>query len=293
MTNRKDYIIEIKRTLGQYSKRAAHSQFAGNFKSIYRGKSMEFDDLREYAYGDDYADIEWKASMRTGKLLVKRFIAEKQHNVLVIVDTGPKMKADTSAHDDKAETALVSAGSIAYLVGKHGDNFAFLFNTESGKELTRFSTDTGHLEHSLASCDRHMSDAHDGSVSQLLSHAIRRIGRHMVIFVVTDLEGAAGMSDTVVKQALVGNDLLVMLVDDAFLSDKGAYDIETGEYMPQMFGAGKLAAEERRQRTQVFSNISEMLSRNGAHLSVVTGMSDVADAIISLTERNARNGGAR
>ena len=50
----------------------------GEYASVYSGRSMELNDLREYVRGDDVRDLEWKASARSGQLLVKRFIATRK-----------------------------------------------------------------------------------------------------------------------------------------------------------------------------------------------------------------------
>ena len=51
-------------------------------------RSLEFDDLRPYVPGDDVRDIDWKASARSGHVLIKRFVTEKHHKILVVADAG-------------------------------------------------------------------------------------------------------------------------------------------------------------------------------------------------------------
>ena len=57
---------------------------------MFRGRSLDYDDLREYVIGDEVRDIDWKATARHGSPLVKRWIAETQ-TVLFVVDTGRGM----------------------------------------------------------------------------------------------------------------------------------------------------------------------------------------------------------
>ena len=51
----------------------------GGRYSLLHTRSMEFDDLRPYVPGDDVRDIDWKASARSGSVLIKRFVSEKHH----------------------------------------------------------------------------------------------------------------------------------------------------------------------------------------------------------------------
>ena len=69
---RKSYLNRIKANISIYARTNTSSLLDGNYKSIYKGKSLNFDDLREYVVGDNVKDIDWKASSRTRKLLVKQ-----------------------------------------------------------------------------------------------------------------------------------------------------------------------------------------------------------------------------
>ena len=65
---------------------------------------MNFDELREYVQGDDIKDIDWKASARSQKLLVRQYIAERKHNVLLVFDTNMNMLGDSDGFEEKRET---------------------------------------------------------------------------------------------------------------------------------------------------------------------------------------------
>ena len=103
------YINQIKANISIYSNKKTTNILDGTYKSIYRGKSMNFENLREYVLGDDVKDIDWKSSARSGKILTKQFIAEKKHNIPLVMDTGAKMEADSDALESKKELALFSA----------------------------------------------------------------------------------------------------------------------------------------------------------------------------------------
>lgn len=71
------YITKIKANLSVYAKKKTSNILEGAYNSIYKGKSMNFEDLREYVIGDNVKDIDWKASARSDKILIKQYIAEK------------------------------------------------------------------------------------------------------------------------------------------------------------------------------------------------------------------------
>ncbi|MCI8393157.1 MAG: DUF58 domain-containing protein [Clostridia bacterium] len=68
---------------------------------MFKGRSSNFEDLREYTFGDNIKDIDWRASARSPKTFVREYRAEKSHNILIVIDTGKKMLADTEKRREK------------------------------------------------------------------------------------------------------------------------------------------------------------------------------------------------
>ena len=85
-----------------HAHRKVRSVLDGEYGSVHKGRSMDFDDLREYVPGDDIKDLDWKASARHGRPLIKRYIATRQHAVLLVVDTGCTMAALSDAAEHEA-----------------------------------------------------------------------------------------------------------------------------------------------------------------------------------------------
>ncbi|RKY38719.1 MAG: DUF58 domain-containing protein, partial [Candidatus Omnitrophota bacterium] len=73
--------IEIK------SRRLVEDVFAGEYHSVFKGRGMEFLEVREYQEGDDVRIIDWKVSARMGRLFVKRFIEERELQIILLVDS--------------------------------------------------------------------------------------------------------------------------------------------------------------------------------------------------------------
>jgi uncharacterized protein (DUF58 family) len=61
-------------------------QLAGEYHSVFKGRGIEFDSVREYAHGDDVRLIDWKVTARTGRPHIKRFIEERENAVYLLVD---------------------------------------------------------------------------------------------------------------------------------------------------------------------------------------------------------------
>ena len=66
--------------------RTVNDLFAGQYKSVFRGRGMEFDEVREYQPGDDIRTIDWKVTARTQKPHVRVFTEERERPALLVVD---------------------------------------------------------------------------------------------------------------------------------------------------------------------------------------------------------------
>lgn len=86
-----------------------------------RGEGGEFESLREYFHGDDPRHLDWRASARRGRLIVRRYQTERRHTVIVAVDTG-RLMAAKSAGDSKLDCAI----ALARLSGQFGDRVGLL-----------------------------------------------------------------------------------------------------------------------------------------------------------------------
>lgn len=73
-------LIELKTT------KLVTGMFAGMYMSSFKGRGIEFDEIREYVPGDDVRAIDWNVTARTGKPFIKRFVEEREMTVMVLVD---------------------------------------------------------------------------------------------------------------------------------------------------------------------------------------------------------------
>lgn len=93
----------------------------GGHRSVHAGRSLDFADLRDYVAGDDVKDIDWKATARHGRPLMRRYVAIRQHSVVLVVDTGMAMGGLNDATTSKREVAVTAAAFIAQLAVDGGD----------------------------------------------------------------------------------------------------------------------------------------------------------------------------
>lgn len=94
------------------SRRIVARALAGETRSVFRGTGIEFESVREYAYGDDVRAIDWNVTARAGKPFVKRFITTRERDVVLAVDRSASMSFATT-RSTKAEIAAEACAIVA------------------------------------------------------------------------------------------------------------------------------------------------------------------------------------
>jgi uncharacterized protein (DUF58 family) len=114
----------------------AEDLLAGDFRSVFKGQGMEFDEVRHYERGDDVRSIDWNASARFGAPFVKMYREERELTVLIVLDTSASMFAgglDGQAESggfglpNRYEQGLLAAALIAFSAERTGQRLGALF----------------------------------------------------------------------------------------------------------------------------------------------------------------------
>ena len=129
-------VARVRGRLALPTLRRATGLLDGRHKSVLLGHGQDFDDLSLYRPGDDVTDIDWKASARIGQPVIKRYQREANLPLVLAVDTGRTMAAQTPAGEDKRELALAVAEIFAYLARTRGDPVA-LVAADADRQVSR------------------------------------------------------------------------------------------------------------------------------------------------------------
>lgn len=286
-----NYISKIQASLKRYktihTRKTTSRVIDGSYNSIYKGRSLNFDELREYVAGDEVKDIDWKASARSGKVLVRQYIAEKKHNIMLVFDANRRMLADTEMGNEKREMAILSGGTLAYLVNSNGEYVSALYSGEKGLKMFPFKTGLANIENILNSYHKDVSYQNTSSLDKTLEYIVRSMKRKMIIIVVTDMQGMREVSETTLKRLLLMNDVLFINVSDGGMAGKNVYDISNRNYMPSFLTRSKrLARLEKQKREEIMAGCYEKFNRFGVSMTTVDNPDDMDTKLIELLEKH-------
>ncbi len=284
------YINQIKSNITIPSHKKTEKLLEGTYQSIYKGKSLNFENLREYVLQDDVKDIDWKASARSGTLLVKQFIALKKHNIMIVLDTGTKMNADTEKHQSKKEIALYIAGTIGYLANHNGDAISFTYAKNDQINYTPFRYQLYHLEKSLWEYDKYATLDNALTIDTLLNNICKNEHKKMIVFVITDIQGIDQIQIKTLKKLNQLYDVLFFQIKDNFMFGENVYDLNQEQYIPDMILQDTTLHQlEKELKNNLLKENQKKLQQHNMSMTQVNTLEEIPFKIVELLKKHQIN----
>ncbi len=285
-----DHISKIKGNVGISSNLKATNILDGSYKSIFKGKSLNFEELREYNIGDNIKDIDWRASARSMNVLVREHVAEKKHNIFFILDSSFDMNANANKNDLKRDIAISLAGTIAYLAYKNGDYTGAIYSKNNSPKFFPLKQTLFHIENYLTFYEEDLKNQkikeikkYKNSLNDSIKYLASYLRKKSIIFIISDLAGFDELDEDVLKLLSYRNDIMAIEIGDTTLFDNKSYDIDNRKYFAPMFSKNKkLAKIDREIKETVYINNLNKLRRYRIALIHIDKIEDVVPKIIEL-----------
>ncbi len=215
--------IEIK------TRRLVNDVLAGEYHSVFKGRGMEFEEVREYEPGDDVRTIDWNVTARTGVPHVKRFKEERELTVLLVVDVSASGAFGTSVRQKNRLATEVSA-LLAFSAIRNNDRVGLVLFTD---QVERFIPPKKGREHVLRLIRELLTftPEHKGTdLAAALDFVGRVQRRRSVVFLLSDFLGED--FDRALRGINRRHDLVTMSITDPLeleLPPVGFLELEDAE----------------------------------------------------------------
>ena len=280
-----NYINKIKANTNIHATKKTGNILDGTYKSVYKGKSMNFENLREYVINDDIKDIDWKASARSATLYVKQFIAEKKHDIMLIMDTGKKMNADTDLLESKKDVAIYTAGTIGYLAIKNNDYVGMMYLNDK-PTFKPFKYNLYNLEQYLCEYDKFASEK-DSDINDLLEYVLKYIQKKTIIFIITDINGIDNIKENTLKKLNQRHDVLLVNIKDNIMVGDNIFDVESNNYIPSfLLNDQKMIETEQEIKKEILEKNTSKLLKNHVSFTTISSIKEINKYLIKLLEEH-------
>jgi uncharacterized protein (DUF58 family) len=168
-----------------HTKRLANDLFAGQYESAFKGRGMEFAEVREYQAGDDVRAIDWNVSARFGRPFVKLFHEERELTVMFLLDlSGSNLFGTRSKF--KRELLAEVAGMLAFLAIRTNDKVGAILFSSTVEKYIPPKKGAAHVWRLIKEIFTYEPEDRTTNLEAAFSYLNRVTKRHTIVFLISD-----------------------------------------------------------------------------------------------------------
>lgn len=186
-------LLKKVRRLEIRSRRLVEDLFAGGTESVFKGRGVEFEEVRPYVPGDEVRDIDWNVTARLGEPFVKRFVEERELTVMLVVDVSRSMLFGTRGQE-KRELAAELCALLGFAAVRQGDRVGLALVSDQVEHFVPPGRGRVHLLRILRDVLDHES-ARGTRLGASARFLTRTLKRRSLVFWISDFEDQLEASD--------------------------------------------------------------------------------------------------
>ncbi len=276
-----------------YTSKAVNDILAGEYESVFKGRGMEFDEVREYTPGDEIRTIDWNVTARMGHPYVKRFVEERELTVMFLADLSASGSFG-SVDRTKNEVAAELCALLAFSAVKNNDKVGLIAFTDRVEMFIPPKKGVTHVLRLIRELLGFRPRQARTDIPGALDYLGRVTHKRCVVFLVSDFQGEG--FEKPMRVLARRHDLIAVSVADPRekdLPDVGLLeleDAETGELVTVDAGSASVRsqysamAKAREERLR-----SAFLAMDVDHTEVISGRDYVKDLVRFFRSRERRS----
>jgi uncharacterized protein (DUF58 family) len=270
-------ILKKVRRIEIRTNRLVNESLAGEYHSVFKGRGMEFSEVREYQFGDDIRNIDWNVTSRMGHPYVKKHVEERELTVMLLVDFSASGEFGTR-RQFKREIAAEICALLAFSAIKNSDRVGLVAFSD---RIEKFLSPRKGKDHVLRVIREVLCFRPEGRATDLglaLQFLYRTVTKRSVVFVISDF--LAEGYEQPLRVAARKHDVIAVTITDPREEDLppiGLLDLEdaeTGERVLvdasdrrtrerfRIWAAGRRAAREALFRANAIDNLELFTDRS-------------------------------
>lgn len=280
------------RYLEIYTSKAVNDVLAGEYESVFKGRGMEFDEVREYSAGDEIRTIDWNVTARMGRPFVKRFVEERELTILFLVDLSASGTFGT-IDKTKNEVAAELTALLAFSAVKNNDKVGLIVFTDTVEMFIPPKKGVSHVLRLIRELLQFKPSKSKTDIVEALDYLGRVTHKRCVVFLISDFQTEG--FDKQLRVLGKRHDLIAVSVLDPReieVPDVGLLELEDAESGQRVL-LDTSSATVRRQFQAKARERSEQLRRlfrsiDIDHTEVITGRDYVRDLVGFFRQRAHR-----
>jgi len=264
--------------------------FGGEYHSVFKGRGMEFAEVREYMPGDEIRTIDWNVSARTGVPFVKLFEEERELTVMLMIDASASGAFGTRGQMKRTLAAELSA-VLAFSAVKNNDKVGLLIFTDEVEKFVPPRKGRSHVLRVIREVLDYQPRNRGTDIAKALEYMNRVLRKRSVVFMISDFMDSD--FEKPVRQASRKHDMLSFHLHDPWESNLPnvgliqVHDSETGD-TTLLNTANRRTREEYSQNSlRRFEALKSFFKTNGLDYLAIPTDRPYVDSLISFFKRRA------
>jgi uncharacterized protein (DUF58 family) len=201
------------------TRRMVNDSMAGAYHSVFKGRGMDFDEVREYSPGDEVRTIDWNVTARAGRPFVKKFTEERELTIFLVVDISASGNFG-SGKMAKRDLAAEVAGVLAFSAIRNSDKVGLILYTDRIERYLPPKKGRRHVLRVVRDILYHEPQGVGTDTVKALDVVNHVLHRRAVVFLISDFESSAPADATraalrrAVRQTNRRHDLIAVHVED-------------------------------------------------------------------------------
>ena len=230
-------ILSRMRQLEIRTSRLVNDTLAGEYHSVFKGRGMDFDDVREYVAGDEVRTIDWNVTARAGRPFVKKFTEERELTILLLVDVSASGNFGSAAQS-KRELAAELASVLAFSAIRNSDKVGLILYTNEVELYIPPKKGRRHVLRVVREILYYEPRGRGTDTVKALDFANRILHRRAIAFLISDFQSSGDPDQALadlrraMRQTNRRHDLVALHIQDArekSLPDVGVLALEDAE----------------------------------------------------------------
>jgi uncharacterized protein (DUF58 family) len=169
------------------TRRMVNDSLAGSYHSVFKGRGMDFDEVREYSPGDEVRTIDWNVTARAGRPFVKKFTEERELTIFLLVDISASGNFGSGAMS-KRDLAAELASVLAFSAIRNSDKVGLLLYTDQVERYLPPKKGRRHVLRVVRDILYHAPERVGTDTVKALDVANRLLHRRAIVFLISDFE---------------------------------------------------------------------------------------------------------
>ena len=285
---------ELQQQIQRLQLKAGHDVsniLAGEYVSAFKGRGMEFDEVREYQPGDDIRSIDWNVTARMGQPFIKVFREEREMTLMLMVDVSQSLYFGTRGKS-KVEIAAELAAVLAFLAIRNNDRVGVVLFSDHVEEYIPPKKGRSHVWHIIRSVLSHEPKGRDTDLESAVNHYLNVTKRKSLCFLISDF--LVNSFERQVMQLAARHDLVCVDIEDPREEswvDAGIIairDAETGEELIVDSGHPEALRSIQESWQRKAENLRQATLKAGSDLMTLRTNQSIVDGLMDVFKRRER-----